>query len=161
MEALIAAMASEAYCDREVVGSIHGYSDSDSSWMTISFSFPLSDILGRVRVDDLDIDGALCVGAGAVKRDDEATGCFAVVADVLLILEELAVGLEEVDIVGTTGLVVETLTVGGPVAGSFELDDPLVDGFSVEVVVRGLTAVVLDVRGFKSSVAAAVVDLGV
>jgi hypothetical protein len=153
-------MASEAYCDREVVASIHGYSDSDSSWMTISFSFPLSDILGRVRVDDLDIDGALCVGAGAAKRDDEATGCFAVVADVLLILEELAVGLVEEDMVGTTGLVLETLTVEGPVIGGLELDDPLVDGFSVEVVVRGLTTVVIDVRGFRSSDAAIAVGLG-
>jgi hypothetical protein len=127
--------------------------------MTISFSFPLSDILGRVRVDDLDTDGALCVGAGAARRDDEATGCLAVVADGVLIVAELAVGLEEVDMVGTVDLVLEPLTVGGPVVGGLELDGPLVDGFSVEVVVRGLTAVVLDVRGFKSSVAAAVVVL--
>jgi hypothetical protein len=127
--------------------------------MTISFSFPLSDILGRVRVDDLDTDGALCAGAGAAKRDDEATGCFAVVADVLLILEELAVGLEEVDMVGTTGLALETLTVEEPVVGGLELDDPLVDGFSVEVVVRGFTSVVIDVRGFNSSDAAIVVGL--
>jgi hypothetical protein len=76
-----------------------------------------------------------------------------------LIVAEQAVGLEEVDMVGTVDLVLEPLTVGGPVVGGLELDGPLVDGFSVEVVVRGLTAVVLDVRGFKSSVAAAVVVL--
>jgi len=118
-----------------VLGSIHGYSDSDSSWMTISFSFPLSDILGRVSADDLDTDGAVCAGAGAVKRDDEATGCLAGTADEVLIVEELAVGLEEVDVVGTAGLVLGTLAVAAVVVGTLELDDPLVDGFSVEVVV--------------------------
>jgi hypothetical protein len=128
--------------------------------MTISFSFPLTDILGRVSAADLDTDGALCVGAGATKRDDEATGCFTVVADVFLILEELAAGLEEVDVVETTGLVLATLTVEGPVVGGLELDDPLVDGLSVEVVVRGFTTVVIDVRGFVSSDAAIAVGLG-
>jgi hypothetical protein len=128
--------------------------------MTISFSFPLSEILGRVSAADLDTDGALCVGAGAAKRDDEATGCFAVVADEVLIVAELAVGLEEVDMVGTVDLVLEPLTVGGPVVGGLELDDPLVDGFSVEVVVRGFTTVVIDVRGFRSSDAAIAVGLG-
>jgi hypothetical protein len=159
MEALIAAMASEACCGRELVGSIHGYSDSDSSWMTISFSFPLSDILGRVSAADLGIDDVDGAGAGTVKRDDEATGCFAVVVDddVVLMLEELAVGLEEVDVIGTAGLVLETLAVGTPVVGGLELDDPLADGFSVEVVVRGFTAAEVDVRGFKSSCTATLV----
>jgi hypothetical protein len=129
--------------------------------MTISFSLPLSDILGRVRADDLDTDGALCVGAGAVERDDEATGCFATVADEVLILEELATGLEEMDVVAAVGLVLETLTVEGPVVGGLEVDGPLVDGFSVEVVMRGFTNVEVDVRGFETSGTAAVVDLRV
>jgi hypothetical protein len=81
-----------------------------------------------------------------------------VVEDVL-ILEELAIGLEEVDVVGTVGLVLETLAVGTPVVGGLELDDPPVDGFSVEVVVRGFTELEVDVRGFKSSCTGTVVAL--
>lgn len=61
--------------------------------------------------------------------------------------------------VGWIDLVLETLTVGGPVVGGLELDDPPVDGFSVEVVVRGLTTVEVDARGFKSSIAAVAVGL--
>ena len=80
--------------------------------------------------------------------------------DEVLIVEELAVGLEEVDVVGTAGLVLGTLAGAGVVVGTLELDDPLVDGFSVEVVMRGFTtAVVFDVRGFKSSDAAVAVGL--
>jgi hypothetical protein len=79
--------------------------------------------------------------------------------DELLILEELAVGLEELDVVGMTGLVLGTLTVAGVVVGTLELDDPLVDGFSVEVVVRGFTTVELAARGFASSDVATVVGL--
>jgi len=128
--------------------------------MTISFSFPFSDILGRVSADDLDTDGAVCAGAVAVKRDDEATGCFAGAADEVLIVEELAVGLEEADVVGTAGLVLGTLAEAGVVVGTLELDDPLVDGFSVELVVRGFTTTgVSDVRGFNSSDAAVAVGL--
>jgi hypothetical protein len=81
------------------------------------------------------------------------------VVDELLILEELAVGLEEVNVVDAVGLVLEILTAGGPVVGGLELDGPLVDGFSTVVVVRGFTNVEVDVRGFESSVTAAVVDL--
>jgi len=116
--------------------------------------------LGRVSADDLDTDGADCAGAGAVKRDDEATGCLAGTADEVLIVEELTVGLEEVDVIGTVGLLLGTLAGAGVVVGTLELDDPLVDGFSAEVVVRGFTtAVVLDVRGFTSSGTAPVVGL--
>jgi hypothetical protein len=53
--------------------------------------------------------------------------------------------------------VLETLAVGTPVVGGLELDDPLADGFSVEVVVRGLTDVGVDVRGFRSSCTVTVV----
>ena len=75
-------------------------------------------------------------------------------------MEELATGLEEVDVVETAGLVLGTLAVAGVVVGTLELDDPPADGFSVEVVVRGFTtAVVLDVRGFTSSGTAPVVGL--
>ena len=109
--------------------------------------------------DDLGTDGAVCVAAGAVKRDDEATGCFAVVNEAVLILEELATGLEAVVVVGTAGLVLDTLTGGGPVVGGLELDGPPVDDFSAEVVVRGFTTVDVDVRGFSSADAAIVVDL--
>jgi hypothetical protein len=72
----------------------------------------------------------------------------------------MAVGLDEVDVFGTVDLVLEALTVGAEVVVGLRLNDPLVDGFSVEVVVRGFTtAVVLDVRGFISSGTAAVVGL--
>jgi len=120
--------------------------------MTVSFSLPLSEILGLVSAGDLDTDGAVCVGAGAVKRDDEAIGCFAEEADDVLIMEELAVGRAAVVMLGKTGLVLEALTVGTPVVGGLELDDPPVDGFSVEVVVRGFTTVEVDARGLESSV---------
>jgi len=120
--------------------------------MTVSFSLPLSEILGLVSAGDLDTDGAVCVGAGAVKRDDEAIGCFAEEADDVLIMEELAVGRAAVVMVGKTGLVLEALTVGTPAVGGLELDDPPVDGFSVEVVVRGFTVVEVDARGLESSV---------
>jgi hypothetical protein len=114
----------------------------------------LSEILGRIGLSavDLDDEGTACAATGAVKRDDEAIGCLVVDAEELLIVVELAVGLD-VNMVETV-LATEALAGSEPlatVAGGRELDGPLVDGLTAEVVVRSLAEAAAVVRGFTVS----------
>jgi hypothetical protein len=140
------------------------YSAGESSCTSISFSFPFSEILGRVELDgaDLDVDGTVWVVSDAVTRDDEAIGCLVAVADEVVAGAEPGVGLAVVDVVETIGLVVGALADTDPVediAGTRELDEPVVDGITVEVVVRGFTVTGVVVLGLTVSDVATEVGL--
>lgn len=94
----MAAIAFAECSERGLAVSVQGYSDIDSSYTTISFSFPFSDILGRVELDAVDREeGAAWVVTGGAKRDEEAIGCL-VVGGPVLIVDELAVGFEDEDV---------------------------------------------------------------
>lgn len=124
----------------------------------------MSEILGRVELDGVDREmiGAFAASTGAVNRDEEAIGCFDAVADEVLIVEELGVGLDDVDVVVTAVLVVEALAGTESLEGNLGVDVAVVDGLAVETTVLGLTEAEVVVRGFASSddmaVGAMVVD---